>query len=77
MWAGLTATDIGKDSGVSEEKDKKPDDKQQSKLFIEKAREIGADEEKSAADDLMKELASTAPEPRSNQKTSAKRRSKP
>jgi hypothetical protein len=68
MWAGLMATDIGKDSGVSEEKDKKPDDKQQSKLFIEKAREIEADEEKSAADELMKELANTAPDPRKSKK---------
>jgi hypothetical protein len=68
MWAGLMATDIGKDSGVSEEKDKKPDHKQQSKLFIEKAREIEADEEKSAADELMKELANTAPDPRKSKK---------
>ncbi len=30
----------------------KRDDPEQSKLFIEKAREIGADEEKSAADEL-------------------------
>ena len=41
-----------------------PDDKQQSKLFIEKAREIGADEEKSAADDLMGRLAKTPPKPK-------------
>jgi hypothetical protein len=27
----------------------KPDDREQSKLFIDKAREIGVDEEKSAA----------------------------
>jgi hypothetical protein len=42
----------------------KPDDEEQSKLFIEKAREIGADEERSAADELMERLAKTKPEPR-------------
>jgi hypothetical protein len=41
-----------------------PDDKEQSKLFIEKAREIGADEEKSAADELIGRLAKMPPEPR-------------
>ena len=40
------------------------DNRGQSKLFIEKAREIGADEEKSAADDLIGRLAKTPPEPR-------------
>jgi hypothetical protein len=30
-----------------QKKPNRPDDKEQSKLFIEKAREIGADEEKS------------------------------
>jgi hypothetical protein len=35
------------------------DDKEQSRLFIEKAREIGADEEHSAADKLMERLAKT------------------
>lgn len=40
------------------------DDKEQSKLFIEKAREIEADEERSAADELMERLAKTKPEPR-------------
>jgi hypothetical protein len=40
------------------------DDKEQSKLFIEKAREIGADEDKSAADELMKRLAKKPPEPK-------------
>jgi hypothetical protein len=42
----------------------KCDDKEQSKDFIKKAREIGADEENSAADELMKRLAKTPPEPR-------------
>jgi hypothetical protein len=40
------------------------DDKEQSKLFIEKAREIGTDEEKSAADALLGRLAKMPPEPR-------------
>ena len=40
------------------------DDKEQSRLFIEKAREIEADEERSAADDLMGRLAKMKPEPR-------------
>jgi hypothetical protein len=42
----------------------KPDDKEQSKLFIAKAREIGADEKKSQADDLIGKLAKKPPEPR-------------
>jgi hypothetical protein len=41
----------------------KPDDKELSKLFIEKAREIGADEENSFADELIGRLAKKAPEP--------------
>jgi hypothetical protein len=40
------------------------DDKEQSRAFIEKAREIGADEKSSAADKLMERLAKTKPEPR-------------
>jgi hypothetical protein len=44
----------------------RPDDKEQSKLFIDKAREIGADEDKSASDELMSRLAKTPPEPRSS-----------
>jgi hypothetical protein len=42
----------------------KPDDKEQSKLFIEKAREIGADDDKSKADQLIGQLAKKPPEPR-------------
>jgi hypothetical protein len=42
----------------------KRDDPEQSKAFIEKAREIEADEEHSAADKLMERLAKTKPEPR-------------
>ena len=41
-----------------------PDDRDQSKAFIEKAREIGADEEKSAAGELLGGLAKMPPEPR-------------
>jgi hypothetical protein len=44
---------------MSVSKSVKPDDKEQSKAFIEKAREIGADEEKSAADELISRLAKT------------------
>ena len=40
------------------------DDPEQSKAFIEKAKEIGADEKHSAADKLMERLAKTKPEPR-------------
>jgi hypothetical protein len=42
----------------------KPDDKEQSKLFLEKAREIGADETQSEADNLLGRLAKMKPEPR-------------
>jgi hypothetical protein len=37
---------------------------EQSKAFIEKAREIGADEKRSAADKLMERLAKTPPQPK-------------
>ncbi|MBR0968835.1 hypothetical protein JQ554_32975 [Bradyrhizobium diazoefficiens] len=43
------------------------DDPEQSKAFIEKAKEIGADEKKSAADELMRRLAAKKPEPRKGQ----------
>jgi hypothetical protein len=42
----------------------KADDKEQSKLFMEKAREIGADEDRSAADELLGHLHTKPPEPR-------------
>ena len=45
-------------------KPQKPDDPEQSKAFIEKAREIEADEKHSAADKLMERLAKTKPDPR-------------
>jgi hypothetical protein len=44
------------------------DDPEQSKAFIEKAREIEADEEHSAADKLMERLAKTKPEPHKTKK---------
>ena len=47
---------------------KTQDDPEQSKLFIEKAREIEADEERSAADKLVGHLATKAPEPRKPKK---------
>jgi hypothetical protein len=43
----------------------KPDDKEQSKRFIETARKVGADRESStAADQVIGRLAKHAPEPR-------------
>lgn len=42
----------------------KQDNPEQSRSFIEKAREIGADEKRSAADKLMEQMAKTKPEPR-------------
>jgi hypothetical protein len=41
----------------------KPDDKDQSRLFIKKAREIEADEGKSASDALLGRLAKMPPKP--------------
>jgi hypothetical protein len=40
------------------------DDPKQSRLFIEKAREIGADKDNSEADKLIGRLAKKPPEPR-------------
>ena len=54
----------GKASAASNKRKHKPDDQEQSQRFIKKAREIGADEEKSDADDLIGRLAKTPPEPR-------------
>jgi hypothetical protein len=50
---------------------KKPmrDDKEQSRLFIKTAREIGADEEKSAAGELLGRLAKMPPQPHTPSKT--------
>jgi hypothetical protein len=46
----------------------KPDDKEQSRRFVETAREIGADEEASAADQVLGRLAKQQPEPRKPQR---------
>ena len=56
---------IGIEAMTSSTKPKRssPDDKEQSKLFIQKAREIGADEEKSRADELIGRLAKKPPDP--------------
>jgi hypothetical protein len=51
----------------------KRDDAAQSKAFIEKAHEIEADEEKTAADELIERLARTPPDPRSKKEKSGKR----
>lgn len=42
----------------------KPDDAQQSNAFVEKARELEADDGESKADLLMERLAKMKPEPR-------------
>jgi hypothetical protein len=42
----------------------KRDDPAQSRLFIQKAREVGADEESSVSDALLGALAKRPPEPR-------------
>ena len=44
------------------------DDASQSKLFLEKAREIEADENDSASDKLMGALAKMKPEPRAKKR---------
>ena len=44
------------------------DDPEQSRLFIEKARELGADKRQSATDKLIGHLARKAPEPRKKPK---------
>jgi hypothetical protein len=41
----------------------KQDDSKQSRLFIKKAREVGADEDKSAADELLGHLHRKPPKP--------------
>jgi hypothetical protein len=51
---------------VSRSKKVKPDDKEQS---IENAREIGADEEKSGAGELLRRLAKMPPQPQNASKT--------
>jgi len=46
----------------------KEDDPEQSALFMQKAREIGADEKRSAADMLMGQMAKTPPQPKKKTK---------
>jgi hypothetical protein len=53
---------------TAKHKTSKQDNKEQSKQFIEKAREVEADEKRSAADKLMERLARTRPEPRTKSK---------
>jgi hypothetical protein len=55
---------IGRVSVVSKKKSSKCDDAEQSKLFIYKAREIGADEDRSDAEELLGRLAKEPPKPR-------------
>lgn len=52
---------------------KKPRLPDQSKAFIEKAHEIGADENTSAADELMGRLARTPPQPKPQRDISTKK----
>jgi hypothetical protein len=53
----LRADGYSPNSGLSPLKStQRPDDQEQSKLFIKKAREIGADEENSAADELLRRM---------------------
>jgi hypothetical protein len=42
---------------------RRADDPEQSRAFIDKAREIGADEKRSAADKLMGQMAKMKPQP--------------
>jgi hypothetical protein len=60
--SGRSASKI--DMGATMKKKKPPDDAEQSKRFLEKAREIGAKEKNSTADELMARLARTSPERR-------------
>lgn len=52
------------------------DDPEQSRLFIKKAREIGADEERSRSDELIGHLAKKPPEPRAGKKITNKGRTR-
>lgn len=49
------------------------DDKEQSKRFIEKARELEANDDDSKADMLMGRLARTPPDPKPAKKPKAKK----
>jgi hypothetical protein len=54
--------------GRAKKRPSRRDDPEQSRLFIEKAREIGADKKRSGADRLIGHLAKKPPEPRKNPK---------
>jgi hypothetical protein len=56
--------------GKSRHRLRRADDREQSKLFIEKAREIEADEDRSTADKLLGHLHSKPPEPHKKRKES-------
>jgi hypothetical protein len=51
-------------SDVSRSRKKLVDDREQSKLFVETARETEADENSSTSDQLLGQLAKMKPEPR-------------
>jgi len=53
---------------MAKNKPAKRDDKEQSRLFIDKAREIEANEKTSASDLLLGRLAKMKPEPRKKSK---------
>lgn len=57
-------------------KARKSDLSEQSALFIEKAREVGADESQSLADLLLGRLARTPPGPKPAKKPKAKKPAK-
>jgi hypothetical protein len=46
-----------------------PDDEDQSKRFVEKARELGADKEESAADSVLGRLAKMPPDPKNKRRS--------
>jgi hypothetical protein len=50
-----------------------PDDPAQSKAFLEKAREIGADEKRSLADVLIGRMAKVPPQPKAKPKTKSEK----
>ena len=57
-----------KSNSTADKTDERRDDEEQSRLFIKKAREIGANEENSRADELIGRLAKKPPEPRKSKK---------
>jgi hypothetical protein len=60
-------TDAALNAEIAMSKNKPPanaDDKNQSRAFIEKARELGCDESSAAADELLGRLAKMPPNPK-------------